>query len=115
MRPSRGYSGRILPFFKKGTRNPRARGLVTSGFMEGLGPAEFMMHAMGARDSTVAKTLVTPTSGYMYRRLLNAMQDFYVASDLSVRDVSGSLVQTIYGGDGVDPTKELLAREREKK
>jgi hypothetical protein len=43
------------------------------------------------------------------------MQDFYVSEDLSVRDASGALVQTIYGGDGVDPIKIKMAEEAKKK
>jgi DNA-directed RNA polymerase subunit A' len=67
------------------------------------------MHAMGARDSAMTKSLVTAVSGYLQRRLINAMQDFYVEKNLSVKDASGALIQTIYGGDGIDPTKEQIA------
>ena len=58
------------------------------------------------------KSLVIAQSGYLQRRLVNAMQDFYVDEDLSVKDASGSLIQTIYGGDGIDPTKEKIAKEK---
>ncbi|MEM3827580.1 MAG: hypothetical protein QXR58_03215, partial [Candidatus Micrarchaeaceae archaeon] len=71
---------------------------------------EFYMHGMGSRDSSVSKQLIVPVSGYMYRRVLNAVQDFYVDTNLRVRDASGALIQTIYGGDAIDPTKELIAK-----
>ncbi len=74
-------------------------------------PRQMFMHAMGSRDSAMTKSLVTAVSGYMQRRLINAMQDFYVDKDLSVRDASGALIQTLYGGDGVDPTMELAKNE----
>ncbi len=109
-RPSRGYSGRVLPFFKRGSTRPRAHGFVDSSFMEGIKIDEYYMHGMGSRDSSVSKQLIVPVSGYMYRRVLNAVQDFYVDTNLRVRDASGALIQTIYGGDGIDPTKELLAK-----
>jgi DNA-directed RNA polymerase subunit A' len=105
-RPSRGYSGRILPYFTRNNKTPEAKGFVKSSFFDGLKPKEFFMHAMGSRDSAMSKSLVTAQSGYLQRRLINAMQDFYTAEDLSVRDASGALIQTIYGGDGMDPTKE---------
>ena len=105
-RPSRGYAGRILPYMKKNTKAPEARGFVRSSFFDGLRPMEFFMHAMGSRDSAMSKSLVTAQSGYLQRRLINAMQDFYVDDNLSVKDASGALIQTIYGGDGVDPTRE---------
>jgi DNA-directed RNA polymerase subunit A' len=110
-RPSRGYSGRVLPYFKKNDKNPEAKGFVTSCFFDGMEPRQMYMHAMGSRDSAMTKSLVTAVSGYMQRRLINAMQDFYVDKDLSVRDASGALIQTLYGGDGIDPTMELAKNE----
>ena len=79
---------------------------MKSSFFDGLKPKEFFMHAMGSRDSAMSKSLVTAQSGYLQRRLINAMQDFYIDENLSVKDASGALIQTIYGGDGMDPTKE---------
>jgi DNA-directed RNA polymerase subunit A' len=107
-RPSRGYNGRVLPYLKRNEKDPGAKGFVTSSFSTGLKPIEFFMHAMGSRDSAMSKSLVIAQSGYLQRRLVNAMQDFYVDENLSVKDASGSLIQTIYGGDGIDPTKERL-------
>ena len=110
-RPVRGYEKRVLPYFKRGSVNPRHRGFITNGFMEGLDPVQLYFHGMGARDSSAVKILLTPASGYMYRRILNALQDFYVDINSSVKDASGSLIQTIYGGDGLDPTMEAAAKE----
>jgi DNA-directed RNA polymerase subunit A' len=111
-RPSRGYYRRLLPYFKKGSKDPKAKGFVTSNYVNGMHPTDYYMHAMGARDSAVSKTLVVPKSGYMYRRLLNAMQDFYVDTNLSVKDASGALIQTLYGGNGIDPSMTLLAKNK---
>ncbi|ASI13573.1 DNA-directed RNA polymerase subunit A' [Candidatus Mancarchaeum acidiphilum] len=102
-RPSRGYSGRVLPYFRKNDKDPRAKGFVTSCFFEGLTPTDFFEHAMGARDSAATKSLVTAVSGYMYRRLVNAMMDFYISEDKSVRGSGMELIQPLYGGDGIDP------------
>ncbi len=110
-RPTRGYSGRVLPYFKPNDKNPTSKGFVKSSFFTGLQPVEFFMHAMGSRDSAMSKSLVIAQSGYLQRRLVNAMQDFYVDDMLSVKDASGSLIQTLYGGDGIDPTKERLGQE----
>jgi DNA-directed RNA polymerase subunit A' len=107
-RPSRGYNGRVLPYFRRNDKNPVSKGFVKSSFFNGLQPIEFFMHAMGSRDSAMSKSLVIAQSGYLQRRLVNAMQDFYVDENLSVKDASGSLIQTIYGGDGIDPTKERI-------
>ncbi len=113
-RPSRGYAGRTLPYFKRNDRSPLARGFIRSSFFDGLSPVEFYMHAMGARDSGMTKSLVTAVSGYLQRRLINALQDLYVDENLSVKDASGALIQTIYGGDGIDPMQEQVAKEKRK-
>ncbi len=112
-RPTRGYNGRMLPYFKRNTKDPKSKGFVTSNFFEGLTPTDMYQHAMGSRDSQMTKSLVTAVSGYMYRRLINAMMDFYVDSDLSVKDANGELIQTLYGGDGIDPTLEVIAHQKE--
>ncbi|MGC8669535.1 MAG: DNA-directed RNA polymerase subunit A' [Candidatus Micrarchaeia archaeon] len=104
----RGYSGRTMPFFKKNDKDPENRGFITSSFFSGLKPTELFMHGMGARDSAVVKYVVITQSGYLQRRLINAMQDFYLDDNLAVKDASNALIQTIYGGDGNEPTKELI-------
>ncbi len=110
-RPSRGYNGRILTYFKRNDKRPEAKGFIRSCFIEGLTPTELYMHAMGARDSAMTKSLITAVSGYMQRRLINALQDLYVTSDGSVKDASGALIETIYGGDGIDPTMQMVAKK----
>jgi DNA-directed RNA polymerase subunit A' len=111
-RPSRGYKGRILPYFRKNDKSPQARGFIKSSFFDGLTPIELYMHAMGGRDSTMGKSLLTAVSGYLQRRLIHALQDLYVIDDFSVRDASGSLIETIYGGDKLDPTKVKLIENK---
>ena len=49
--------------------------------------------------------LRTPKSGYLYRRLANAMQDLRVEYDHTVRDASGRIIQFAYGEDGIDISK----------
>ena len=44
----------------------------------------------------------TPKSGYMQRRLINALQDLKVDYDGTVRDSGRSIIQFRYGGDGID-------------
>jgi len=110
-RISRGYMQRPLHHFKRGDFGADARGFVTSSFTEGLDPREFFMHAMGGRESLVNTAIRTARSGYMQRRLINALQDFVVNSDLSVKDASKNIIQFVYGGDGVDPMKRKWVEE----
>jgi DNA-directed RNA polymerase subunit A' len=100
-----GYKGRTLPYFKKGDLSPSAKGFIRSNFKSGLAPYEFFFGAMTGRDALMDTALRTPKSGYLYRRLSNAMQDLKVEYDFSVRDASGKVVQFAYGEDGLDVSK----------
>ncbi|MFA5060973.1 MAG: DNA-directed RNA polymerase subunit A' [Candidatus Pacearchaeota archaeon] len=97
-----GYTGRTLSFFKKGDLSPKSRGFIYSSLMEGLKPDEFFFGSMTGRDGLMDVALRTPKSGYLYRRLANALQDLIVAYDGTVRDASNSIVQFKYGIDGID-------------
>jgi DNA-directed RNA polymerase subunit A' len=102
-RLARGYKRRILPYFKGGVLTGAERGFVYSSFQKGLTPYEFIHHAMGGREALVNTAIRTARSGYMQRRLINALQDLVVFEDLTVRNADMSIVQFIYGGDGKDP------------
>jgi len=104
-RIARGYTQRTLLHFKRGDLGAEARGFVVSPFKNGLSPAEFFFHSMGGRESLVNTAIRTARSGYMQRRLINALQDLVVGNDLTVRDSRGVVVQFAYGGDGRDVMK----------
>ena len=104
-RIGKGYAGRTLSCFKKGDLSPEARGFVRHGFKHGLNPKEFFFHAIVGRDSLMDTALRTPKSGYLYRRLANAMQDLRVEYDRSVRDANHRIIQFEYGEDGIDVSR----------
>ncbi len=104
-RISRGYRRRTLPHFKSGDLTPQARGFVESSYSKGLDPVEFFFHAMGGREGLVDTAVRTSTSGYMQRRLINALQDIKVEYDETVRNSEGQIIQFRYGEDGVDPAR----------
>lgn len=104
-RISKGFNRRTLSVFKKDDLGPAARGFIKEGFKDGLKPHELFFMSMTGRDSLMDTALRTPKSGYLYRRLANAMQDLRIQNDFTVRDASNKIVQFIYGEDGVDVTK----------
>ncbi|KZX15205.1 DNA-directed RNA polymerase subunit beta' [Methanobrevibacter cuticularis] len=104
-RIDRGYIERTLPHFKKNELGAKARGFVHSSYKEGLDPIEFFFHAMGGREGLVDTAIRTAQSGYMQRRLVNALQDLNVKEDGLVTDNRGMVIQTMFGEDGVDPAK----------
>ena len=102
-RPSRGYNRRLFPYFKRGALTGKEKGFVYSSFKEGLTIYEFLSHSMGGREALVNTAIRTARSGYMQRRLINALQDLVACEDLTVRNADMGIVQFIYGGDGKDP------------
>ncbi len=104
-RIEKGFKNRTLPYFKRLDLSPAARGFIRNNYKSGMKPHEFFFGAMTGRDALMDTALRTPKSGYLYRRLSNAMQDLKVSYDGSVRDASGKIVQFSYGEDGLDVSK----------
>jgi DNA-directed RNA polymerase subunit A' len=102
-RINRGYTLRTLPHFKINDLTPKARGFVESSYRNGLKPEEFFFHAMGGREGLVDTAVRTSTSGYMQRRLVNALQDMVIENDGTVRNSDKNVIQFSYGDDNVDP------------
>jgi DNA-directed RNA polymerase subunit A' len=114
-RINNGYKGRTLSCFKRGDLGPEARGFIRNSFKSGLRPHEMFFMAMTGRDSLMDTALRTPKSGYLYRRLANAMQDLKVEYDNTVRDASGKIVQFNYGEDSLDVSRTEAGRINVKK
>ena len=101
----RGYVERSLPHFEPGDPSPKARGFIYASYQSGLDPVEFFFHAMGGREGLVDTAVRTQQSGYMQRRLINALEHLRVEYDGTVRNSVGNIIQFRYGEDGVDPAK----------
>jgi DNA-directed RNA polymerase beta' subunit len=108
-RLERGYEDRVLAHFKRGDRGARQKGFISSSFKRGLLPTEFFMLSVSGRESLVDTAVRTSKSGYMQRRLINAMDDLKVFRDdkLSVRNTADRIIQFQYGEDGIDPTRSV--------
>ena len=97
-RPTSGYRHRLLPHFAPGDLGDQQRGFVRHGFKHGLTPHEYFFHAAGGRDGVVDKGVNPAKTGYMQRRLVNALLDYVAKPDNSVRDAQGNLIQVNYNG-----------------
>ena len=106
-RLERGYNDRVLAHFKRGGRGALDRGFISNSFKRGLEPTEFFMLSVSGRESLVDTAVRTAKSGYMQRRLINAMDDLKVYDDemLSVRNTANRIIQFSYGEDGIDPSR----------
>jgi len=65
---------------------------------------------MGGIEGLVDTAVRTSRSGYMQRRLINALEDVKVENDGTVRHSGGQIIQFMYGEDGVDPTKSVSGK-----
>jgi DNA-directed RNA polymerase subunit A' len=104
-RVEKGFKNRTLSLFKEFDKGPEARGFVRHSYKKGLTPVEFFFHAMTGRDSLMDTALRTPKSGYLYRRLANALQDLKVEYDSTVRDANKTIIQFAYGDDNIDVSR----------
>jgi DNA-directed RNA polymerase subunit A' len=104
-RIQKGYHNRSLPHFRRNDSNPDSKGFIKSNYRDGLSPLEFFFHAMGGREGLVDTAVRTQQSGYMQRRLINALEHLKIEYDHTVRDPHGNIIQYLYGEDGVDPAK----------
>ncbi|CAK4067593.1 unnamed protein product [Aphanomyces euteiches] len=96
-------SGKSLPSFEAFDPNPRAGGYITDRFLTGLRPQEYYHHCMAGREGLVDTAVKTSRSGYLQRCLMKHLEDLHVAYDHTVRSSDGSVVQFLYGEDGIDP------------
>ena len=104
-RIDKGFNSRTLSCFKRNDLSAKSHGFIRNSFKSGLAPHEFFFAAMTGRDSLMDTALRTPKSGYLYRRLANALQDLKVEYDETVRDATNNIVQFKYGDDGIDVSK----------
>ncbi len=106
----RGYYDRTLPHFPRGDLGAEARGFVSSSYKKGLSPTEYFFHSMGGREGLVDTAVRTSRSGYMQRRLINALEDLRVEEDATVRNTAGTVIQYRYGEDSVDPSRSVQGK-----
>ena len=99
-------SGKTLPSFRPFDTDARAGGYVVNRFLTGIRPQEYYFHHMAGREGLIDTAVKTSRSGYLQRCLIKGMEGLEVAYDTSVRDSDGTLVQFLYGEDGLDITKQ---------
>ncbi|WP_254543140.1 DNA-directed RNA polymerase subunit A' [Halomarina pelagica] len=102
-RINRGYEDRTLSHYQRNNLSADAHGFVESSYRAGLTPREFFFHAMGGREGLVDTAVRTSKSGYLQRRLINALSELETQYDGTVRDTSDTIVQFEFGEDGTSP------------
>ncbi len=104
-RINRGYEDRTLSHFQRDDLSAEAHGFVENSYASGLTPREFFFHAMGGREGLVDTAVRTSKSGYLQRRLINALSELETQYDGTVRDTNDTVVQFEFGEDGTSPVQ----------
>jgi DNA-directed RNA polymerase I subunit RPA1 len=99
-------SGKSLPSFRPFDTSIRAGGYIMGRFLTGLKPQEYFFHMMSGREGLIDTAVKTSRSGYLQRCLIKGMEGLTVQHDTSVRDSDGSMIQFLYGEDGLDVCKQ---------
>nr|CAG4641431.1 EOG090X00BV [Eurycercus lamellatus] len=111
-RPPMMISGRSLPSFVAYDTSPRAGGFIAGRFMTGIRPQEFFFHCMAGREGLIDTAVKTSRSGYLQRCLVKHLEGVSVAYDQTVRDSDGSVLQFLYGEDGLDICKSQYLNDK---
>ncbi|XP_030650182.1 DNA-directed RNA polymerase I subunit RPA1 [Chanos chanos] len=112
-RPPLMPSGKSLPCFQPYDPAPRSGGFVSGRFLTGIQPPEFFFHCMAGREGLVDTAVKTSRSGYLQRCVIKHLEGLVVQYDLTVRDSDGSVVQFLYGEDGLDIPKTQFLQPRQ--
>ena len=106
-------SGKTLPSFKPFETDVRAGGYIVQRFLTGIRPQEYYFHHMAGREGLIDTAVKTSRSGYLQRCLIKGMEGLAVNYDSSVRDSDGSIVQFLFGEDGIDIAKQKYLNDFE--
>ena len=97
------FVNRTLPHFNLNEKTASAKGFVANSFFSGLTATEFFFHTMGGREGLVDTAVKTAETGYMQRRLMKNIEDVSVSYDYTVRNTQQTIIQFLFGHDGIDP------------
>jgi DNA-directed RNA polymerase beta' subunit len=103
-------NGRTLAHYHQDDDSGPARGFIRNNYYKGLTPQEFIFHMMSGREGMIDTAIKTAETGYIQRRLVKALEDLQVLYDATVRTAGGTLLQPLYGYNGIDPSMQAQLR-----
>lgn len=112
-RPPVMISGKSLPSFPKFEFSPRAGGFIDGRFMTGIQPQEFFFHCMAGREGLIDTAVKTSRSGYLQRCLIKHLEGLTVGYDMTVRNADQTVVQFLYGEDGMDISRAQFLNSKQ--
>lgn len=100
-------SAKTLPCFAPWDLGSRAGGYISQRFLSGIRVPEFYFHCMAGREGLIDTAVKTSRSGYLQRCLVKHLESLRVHYDGTVRDVDGTVIQFLYGEDGIDVGRSM--------
>uniref|UniRef100_A0A1B0CN45 DNA-directed RNA polymerase subunit n=2 Tax=Lutzomyia longipalpis TaxID=7200 RepID=A0A1B0CN45_LUTLO len=111
-RPPLMVSGKALPSFPFFETSPKSGGFIDGRFLTGIQPQDFFFHCMAGREGLIDTAVKTSRSGYLQRCLIKHLEGLNVNYDYTVRDSDDSVVQFLYGEDGLDIAKSQFFKKK---
>ncbi|OHT03727.1 DNA-directed RNA polymerase I subunit rpa1 [Tritrichomonas foetus] len=96
-------SCKSLPSFDPMDLSPIAGGFISSRFLTGLKPQEYYFHCMAGREGLTDTAVKTANTGYLQRCIIKHIEGIHAAYDGTVRNSDDSIIEFLYGEDGIDP------------
>lgn len=112
-RPPLMISGKSLPSFPAFEMSPKSGGFIDGRFMTGIQPQDFFFHCMAGREGLIDTAVKTSRSGYLQRCLIKHLEGLSVTYDGTVRDSDNSVVQFMFGEDGMDISKSQFIKSKQ--
>lgn len=100
---------RCLPYFNYRAFDADSRGFVSSSYLEGMNPTEFILAHAAGREGLIDKSLLISDGGHLGNRLNSMLRDVFVAYDYSVRKKQLLAAQPLAHGDGFAIDKTLMS------
>jgi len=107
---AKGRADVNLAFRGSGFTWPEAAATLEAKARIFLNPFELQGGEDPTREGLVDTAVRTSRSGYMQRRLINALEDLKVDFDGTVRNTADEVIQFAYGEDGIDPCKSISGK-----
>lgn len=105
-----GPASRVLPIHRPDDPSPQARGFIEQSYQEGLSLTSSFNHAMGTREPVASTAMSTANTGTLGHKLIKSTENAHISNDGSVRGADGSILQFVYGGDGLNPAELMTVR-----
>jgi DNA-directed RNA polymerase II subunit RPB1 len=97
---------RSLIYFHKDDDTPEARGFIKSSYLSGLRGFEFFINASAGREGLIDTAIGTAQTGYIQRQLIKGLEDLSIKYDGTNRNAQGTIIQTIYGENGINQSSQ---------